>query len=39
MIKIDVGAAGSIPMILQTVIPAISLSGKSLSIKLLVSQM
>jgi RNA 3'-terminal phosphate cyclase len=39
MIKIDVGAAGSIPTILQIVIPAISLSGKSLSIKLLVAQM
>jgi RNA 3'-terminal phosphate cyclase (ATP) len=34
MIKIDVGVAGSIPMILQTVIPAISLSGKSLSIEI-----
>jgi RNA 3'-terminal phosphate cyclase len=34
MIKIDVGAAGSIRMILQTVIPAISLSGKSLSIEI-----
>ena len=39
MIKIDVGAAGSIPMISQIVIPAITLSGKSLSIKLLVAQM
>ena len=34
MIKIDVGTAGSIPLILQTVIPAVSLSGKSLSIKI-----
>ncbi len=34
MIKIDVGSAGSIPMILQTVIPAVSLSNKSLSIEI-----
>jgi RNA 3'-terminal phosphate cyclase len=34
MIKIDVGAVGSIRMILQSVIPAISLSGKSLSIEI-----
>ena len=34
MIKINVGTAGSIPMILQTVIPAVSLSGKSLSIEI-----
>lgn len=33
-IKIEVGTAGSIPMILQTVIPAVSLSGKSLSIQI-----
>jgi hypothetical protein len=30
MIKINVGTADSIPMILQTVIPAVSLSGRSL---------
>jgi RNA 3'-terminal phosphate cyclase (ATP) len=34
MVKIDVGTAGSIPMILQTVIPAVSLSDKSLSIEI-----
>jgi RNA 3'-terminal phosphate cyclase (ATP) len=33
MIKINVGTAGSIPLILQTVIPAVSLSGKSLCIE------
>ena len=33
-IKIDVGTAGSIPLVLQTVIPAVSLSGKSLSIQI-----
>ena len=33
-IKIDVGTAGSIPMILQAVIPAVSLSGKSLIIQI-----
>ena len=34
MIKLNVGTAGSIPLILQTVIPAVSLSGKSLSIEI-----
>ena len=34
MIKINVGTAGSIPLILQTVIPAVSLSGKSLCIEI-----
>jgi RNA 3'-terminal phosphate cyclase (ATP) len=34
MVKINVGTAGSIPMILQTVIPAVSLSDKSLSIEI-----
>jgi RNA 3'-terminal phosphate cyclase (ATP) len=34
MIKINVGTAGSIPMILQTVIPAVSFSDKSLSIEI-----
>jgi RNA 3'-terminal phosphate cyclase (ATP) len=34
MVKINVGTAASIPMILQTVIPAVSLSGKSLSIEI-----
>ena len=34
MIKINVGTAGSIPLILQTVVPAVSLSGKSLSIEI-----
>ena len=33
-VKINVGTAASIPMILQTVIPAISFSGKSLSIEI-----
>jgi RNA 3'-terminal phosphate cyclase (ATP) len=33
-IKIDVQSAGSIPMILLTLIPAVSLSGKSLSIQI-----
>ena len=33
-IKINVGTAGSIPLILQTVIPAVSLSGKSLCIEI-----
>jgi RNA 3'-terminal phosphate cyclase (ATP) len=32
--KIEVGTAGSIPLILQTVIPAVSLSDKSLSIQI-----
>ena len=40
MIKINVGTAGSIPMILQTVIPAVSLfQAKVLASKLLVPQM
>jgi RNA 3'-terminal phosphate cyclase (ATP) len=34
MVKINVGTAASIPMILQTVIPAVSLSDKSLSIEI-----
>lgn len=33
MIKINIGTAGSISLILQTVIPAVSLSGKSLCIE------
>ena len=33
-IKMDVGTAGSIPLILQTVIPAVSLSDHSLSIQI-----
>jgi RNA 3'-terminal phosphate cyclase (ATP) len=33
-IKIDVGTAGSIPLILQTVIPAVSLSGISLRVEI-----
>jgi RNA 3'-terminal phosphate cyclase (ATP) len=40
MIKINVGTAGSIPIILQTVIPAVSLfQAKVLASKLLVPQM
>jgi RNA 3'-terminal phosphate cyclase (ATP) len=34
IVKINVGTAASIPMILQTVIPAVSLSGKSLGIEI-----
>ena len=33
-IKVDVGTAGSIPMILMTVVPAVSLSNKSLEIEI-----
>jgi len=33
-LKVDVGTAGSIPMILMTVVPAVSLSNNSLSIEL-----
>ncbi|MFZ0511880.1 MAG: RNA 3'-terminal phosphate cyclase [Candidatus Nitrosopolaris sp.] len=33
-LKIDTGTAGSIPMILQTIIPAVALSGKSLSVQI-----
>ena len=32
-LRIDTGTAGSIPMILQTIIPAVALSGKSLSVQ------
>ncbi len=32
-LKIDIGTAGSIPMILQTIIPAVALSDKSLSVR------
>jgi RNA 3'-terminal phosphate cyclase (ATP) len=35
IIKINVGTAGSIPMILQTVIPAVSLSDKRLNIEII----
>jgi RNA 3'-terminal phosphate cyclase (ATP) len=34
IMKIDVGTAGSIPMILQAVIPAVSLAGRSLAIQI-----
>jgi len=34
-LKIDIGTAGSIPMILQTIIPAVALSGKSLSVQII----
>lgn len=34
-IKVDVGTAGSIPLILMAVVPAVSLSGNSLSIHLI----
>jgi len=33
-LKIDTGTAGSIPMILQTIIPAVALSNKSLSVQI-----
>lgn len=33
-LKVDVGTAGSIPMILMTVVPAVSLSGNNLEIEL-----
>jgi RNA 3'-terminal phosphate cyclase (ATP) len=33
-LKIDIGTAGSIPMILQTIIPAVALSDKSLSVRI-----
>jgi RNA 3'-terminal phosphate cyclase (ATP) len=33
-LKIDTGTAGSIPMILQTIIPAVALSRKSLSVQI-----
>jgi RNA 3'-terminal phosphate cyclase (ATP) len=34
-VKVDVGTAGSVPMILLTVVPAVSLSGNSLEIELI----
>lgn len=34
-LKIDTGTAGSIPLILQTIIPAVALSGKSLSVQII----